>query len=303
MFSVGCIVDDQLLTSMFKRKWWLAAFLVAAVGFAVLLYWLLPPSYTVTNGFRIGQFMGVSLELPEFTKQRFKMVGFLADAYDRAGLDLEMARDQYPRAVSVSIENDFNKTHNVDTLIFSVRAADPRLAKAMSKALSDHLIDLHGQKLEQARQIREREIDDWRTGISTTETRIEALEQQLEVAAGSKMIGETAVYLLTSKIQEQRDILFHMKQLRHNVTLKNMNPVESFNTEIISAVRAPEKPSFPRLSLLVPVMVFAATVFWVVLCWLEMALSASRVKSANRERRAELASFEGFVGKFANSRE
>lgn len=247
----------------------LVAMVVIAVIAAIALNKLLPKTYSVTNSLRIGQFMGIPLELPEFTKQRFKMVGFLADAYEEADVDLDIARDDYPRTVKVSIENDFNKQHGIDTIIFSTRGNSPEQAIAMSNAVSNHLIKIHGKKLKEARAIRNQEIAEWDTGITDTKSKIEELEGMLSKSK-SDNINQGALYILTSQFQEQREIMFHMMQIRNNVKLQMSNPVQSFNTQIASTVRPPEKPSFPKLSILIPGLVFAAALFWSFLCWVEL---------------------------------
>ena len=270
-------MNDNLFKTMFNRLRFLILAIVLGIIAAVVLTSILPKTYTVTNGIRLGKYMGVPLELPEFTKQRFKLVGFLADAYDAAGIELEISRDDYPRTVKVSIENDFNKLSNVDTLIFSSKGPTPELARQMNKALTDHLISLHGEKLQEARAIREKEIEVWRNGINVTEGKIKELEVMLDKAADERKMNDTAVFLISAKLEEQRDILFHMKQVLHNTILKNENPVESYNTEAVSEVRAPSKPSFPKLSILLVGMTILAFLGWALGCWLEYMLKQEAI--------------------------
>lgn len=262
-------MNDPLFNVLFKRRGWLGVSLLLAVGCAVLLQNVLPKSYTVTNGVRIGRFMGVPLEMPEFTKQRLKMVGFLADAYEAAGINLGIARDDLPRTVNVSIENDLNKTNNVDTLIFAVKGRSPAEARAMSLALSRALERVHGAKLDEAKRLRESEIQGWAEGIEVTEQRLERLDTKFDQLRPG-VVDDVALYTLGAKMQENRNLLIHMMQVRNNAILQNHNPVETFNTEVVSQVRAPERASFPRLGLLVPALVALAAFGWLALCWLEV---------------------------------
>lgn len=265
-------MSDPLFSAMLRRKNHLFILLAAAIVAAVVLNFVLPKTYKVTNCIRLGRFMGVPLELPEFTNQRFKMVGFVSDAYDKAGITLDIPKDDLPRTVKVNIENDLNKTHGVDTLIFETRGETPEEARAMSAALSDHLIYIHGQKLEEARSIRDREIQAWDASIVQTKKEIDSLSDQLK-GLDSKSLDQAAMFMMNAKLHERRNILFNMMQMRHNVTLKNGNPVESFNTEVASIVRTPEKPSFPKLSLLLPAFWVMAFMAWLAFCWLETALA------------------------------
>ncbi len=261
-------MNDPLFRVFYKRRGLLAIGAVLAVGLAFLLQNVLPKTYSVSNGVRIGRFMGVPLEMPEFTQQRLKMVGFLADAYEAAGIDLGIARDDLPRTVIVSIENDLNKTNNVDTLIFSVKGRSPEQARAMSQALSRALERVHGAKLEEAKLLREREIQGWLQGIEVTEERLERLDQKLDHLQPG-VVADVALYTLGAKMQENRNLLIHMMQVRNNAILQNQNPVETFNTEAVSQVRAPERASFPRLGLLLPALLALSMFGWIALCWLE----------------------------------
>ncbi len=261
-------MNDPLCVILMRRRFWLAAAFGLAVIGAFVLQRVLPKSYTVANGVRIGRYMGVPLEMPEFTKQRLKMVGFLADAYEAAGLKLQISRDDLPRTVKVTIENDLNKQNNVDTLVFATKGRSPEEARAMSQALSLALVRVHGAKLEQARRIREQEIKDWQQGIALTETSLERMDQRLDgLRPGA--VSEVALYTLGAKMQEHRNLLINMIQSRNQAFLQNNNPVETFNTEVVSQARAPERASFPRLGLLLPALIALALLGWVGLCWLE----------------------------------
>lgn len=269
-------MSDQLLTTMFQRKRRLLLLLLLATLTAILLYNILPKSFTVTNGIRIGRFMGVPLELAEYTKQRFKMVGFLAEAYEKAELQLDVPQDDLPRTVKVSIENDFNKINNIDTLIYSTRGSTPQVAQEMSAALSDYLIGLHGQRLAEARAIREKEVEAWREGVVETRAKIAQLEDMLTGNMGTSL-NQAAMLILTSKFQDQRAVLFNMMQLQYSVTLKNDNPVESYNTEAVSEARAPERAAFPKLSHLLLALYVVAGLAWATSCWLETVLATHKV--------------------------
>lgn len=259
----------DLLAVFIKRKFFL--FLILPLG--LLLAWLaslsLPKQYKVTNAVRIGRFMGVHIELPEFTKQRFKQIGFLADAFEADGFEPGIPRDAYARAVKVNIENDTNKVHNVDTLVFSTKAETAEKALHMNQALSDHLIEVHRHILAEARAIRQKEIDEWRATISETERSIAELEGALRKSPLAGPGNEAALILAGAKLQEQRETLFYMRQHLHRVILDIENPVNSYATEISSRARLPLKPVFPKLSLLAVGMTFLLALAWVVLCWLE----------------------------------
>ena len=274
-------MNDLLFMAMWKRKNILFALMLVAIAAGGLLAWLLPRQYTVTNGFRIGQFMGVPLEQPEFTRQRFRQVGFIADAYEAANLLLPMPRDRFPKTVKVSIENDFNKQSNIDTVVFSTTAETPELALALNQALGEHLILVHGRKLDEAKTLRRREVTDWQADIQKTSADLKVMESRLMNMSSGKGLGEAAVFLTTAKLEEKQSLLFHMKEKIHHVNLKIDNPVESFNTEMISAPRLPERPSFPSITLLIAGMFCLSFPAWLFYCWAAVQFQQAFSKQEN----------------------
>ena len=266
-------MNDLFFMAMWHRRKVLALFMIAAIGVGGLATWLLPRQYTVNNGFRIGQFMGVPLEQPEFTRQRFRQVGFIADAYEAKDLLLAMPRDRYPKTVKVSIENDFNKQSNIDTVVFSTTAETPELALAMNEALAAHLVRVHSAKLEEAKALRRREIADWEAGIAKTTGDLEVMENRLAQLGSGQKLGEAAIFLTTAKLEEQQSLLFHMREKIHHVNLKIDNPVESFTTEIISSPRLPERPSFPSVPLLLAGLLCLSFPAWLFYCWTAAQIS------------------------------
>lgn len=277
-------MNDLLFIALWKRKKQLVLFVLVAIILGVLLSLLLPRQYTVSNGFRIGQFMGVPLELSEFTRQRFKQVGFIADAYEEAHLELDIPRDRYPNTVKVSIENDFNKVNNIDTVIFSTTGKTAEEALAMSVALGQKLVAVHTQKLEEGKAIRRMEVHELEKDIEKTTIELKAMEEALMTMGSKNGISDVAIFLTTAKLEEQHNLLFHMKEKLHQVNFQIDNPVESFTTEIISQPRLPENPSFPKISLMVAGLVFISFPAWIFFCWAMVQISGALEAERNEAR-------------------
>jgi hypothetical protein len=262
-------MENTFFITLWKRKTWLLIAMIISIAVSFAMTAFLPKTFQVKNSLRLGQFMGKPIELSEFTQQRLKQVGFLSDAFEQAHIQLDATRDDYPGMVRVSIENDFNKQRDIDTILFATLGPTPELAAKMNQAISDHLIAVHSEAFNAARSIRDREVLEWETSIEKARQQIRELESRMDQANQGETLDRMALFLQSAKLQEQRAILVQMIRLKQKAILESHNPIASFPTQVASKVRVPQKAYFPRLPLVLAVLLFLTCAIWLFLCWVE----------------------------------
>lgn len=248
-------VDLSLIFDVLKDQWRLfIAILLGALIIGATAYSLVPSRWHAEATLRIGEIASVSLGQP--TTELIEPVGEAIARMQLAQFQDAVIDSPSLKGLEQGEINLFKKTFKTAPvkgtyfIHVSVSGKSSRTAYKMLETAVETLLAIHQEKMQLAiQQVRDR-IESLDGRITLKQKSLDRLKQML----GGKSAGDT-VRVLDLLDRQQTDI----RQLidERSAMESMLQPPQTFNTTIVDAVRADDRPYFPRLSMFLIASVLA----------------------------------------------
>lgn len=242
-------IDLSLIVDALKDQWRLfSIILMVALIAGIIAYSFTPSRWEAEATLRVGEIASISSGESANNTELIEPIGETV-----ARMQLMQFQDTVINSPTLQgIEQGeialFKKTFEAEPvrgtyfIHVSVSGGSPQTAQKMLETVIETLLAIHQEKMQPAiQQVRDR-IEGLNNRIALKQKNLERLKQM----QGGKNAGDTvrALDLLDRQetdIQQLKDDRSGMESMLH--------PPQTFNTSVVDAVRAGNKPYFPRLSM------------------------------------------------------
>ena len=250
-------IDLSLIADALKDQWRLfAIILMIAFIVGITAYSLTPSRWQAEATLRVGEIASISSGESANNTELIEPIGEAV-----ARMQLTQFQDAVINSPTLQdIEQGeialFKKTFEAESMRgtyfihVSVSGKSPQTAQKMLETAIETLFAVHQEKMQPAIQQVQERIEGLNSRIALKQKSLERLKQLLT----GKNAGDTvrALDLLDRQetdIQQLKDARSTMESMLH--------PPQTFNTSVVDAVRASDKPYFPRLSMFLILSILA----------------------------------------------
>ncbi len=253
-------VSDFFVILIRGKRVLISIFLVIMLaGFAYLL--TASKSYKISGTIYVGRLQRILIEEGEFVAQKLQDTSFVTRALQRNNVKLDQPVSRLVRKIKTDVVNEIKKTEDVGIVQLSVEYKDPESTLAVYKALTDLLIEEHGQLLEHGSSVfKGMEKMFWDDEKKLSES-IAGDEAELAKSGAAAARDSIPSYLLLSHtLAEKRTSHQALVKDIHYLKLEGDSATKSFNTRLASEPTLPDDPFKPKKLLVLIMVLVLATV-------------------------------------------
>ena len=250
----------DFLVILIKKFWFFTAIWILVLGTAILYLALAKKTYRLQGTIFVGRFQEDLLEEGEFVAHKLQDYSFAKKALGNAGLNLDIPIIRLGRFIDSEVLNEVKKVKDVGLVQLTVEYKDQQKCYEIYKALTDQLIDEHGQLLAQATSVLKEMHEGFARDALALEATVEEDEKMVLELSKKEGLQVPSHLLLAHSIAEKRG--FHNKLLKDIGYLKieEDSATKSFNTKLASPPEIPDEHYKPKRMLTLILGVIIATI-------------------------------------------
>lgn len=217
-------------------------------------------TYRLEGTIYIGRFQEILLEEGEFVANKLTDYSFIKRALDNRNITLDIPVSRLTRLVHTDIVNEIKKIDDVGIVNLTVEYKGREKAHEIFKALTDQLIEDHGDLLKESQVVFNQMIEQFRVNEEETRENLKRDEEQLYANAQKPSSASVPSHLLLGHtISEKRQFLKTLVKDRNYLIIEADSATKSYNTKLAAEPQVPDEHYKPKtLIVLVVALVFAA---------------------------------------------
>lgn len=257
-------VSDFFVILIRGKRVLISVFLAIAIA-GVLYLLTAEKSYKISGTIYVGRLQENLLEEGEFVAQKLQDTSFVTRALARNGIKLDAPVSRLVRKIKTNVVNEIKKIDDVGIVQLSVEHKDPQTTLAIYKALTDLLIEEHGELLQHGADVfKGMEKMFWEDEQKLRESIVKD-EAELQKSGPTAARDSVPSYLLLGHtLAEKRTAHQVLVKDIHYLKLEGDSATKSFNTRLASEPTLPDEPFKPKKILVMILVLVLASVASIV---------------------------------------
>lgn len=253
-------VSDFFVILIRGKRVLISVFIAIVLAGAVYLL-TAEKSYKISGTIYVGRLQEILLEEGEFVAQKLQDTSFVTRALQRNGVKIDQPVSRLVRKIKTDVVNEIKKIDDVGIVQLSVEYKDPESTLTIYKALTDLLIEEHGQMLEHGANVfKGMEKMFWDDEKKLRDS-IAGDEAELAKSGAAAARDSIPSYLLLGHtLAEKRTAHQVLVKDIHYLKLEGESATKSFNTRLASEPTLPDEPFKPKKLLVLVLVLVLATV-------------------------------------------
>lgn len=253
-------VSDFFVILIRGKRVLISVFMAIVLAGAVYLL-TAEKSYKISGTIYVGRLQEILLEEGEFVAQKLQDTSFVTRALQRNGVKIDQPVSRLVRKIKTDVVNEIKKIDDVGIVQLSVEYKDPESTLTIYKALTDLLIEEHGQMLEHGANVfKGMEKMFWDDEKKLRDS-IAGDEAELAKSGAAAARDSIPSYLLLGHtLAEKRTAHQVLVKDIHYLKLEGESATKSFNTRLASEPTLPDEPFKPKKLLVLVLVLVLATV-------------------------------------------
>jgi hypothetical protein len=261
----GSMKDQELLSIadfiviLLRRFWIFLSVFVLVMALAVVYLAISKKTYRLEGTIYVGRFQEILLEEGEFVANKLTDYSFIKRALESRNIELDIPIKRLSRLIHTEVVNEIKKIDNVGIVKLTVEYKGKEKAYEIFKALSDQLIEDHGELLLESQVVFNRMIDQFKDNENELRENLKRDEEQLYANAQSPGNASVPSHLLLGHtVSEKRQFLKTLIKDRNYLVIESNSATKSYNTKLAAEPEIPDEHYKPKtLIVLVVALVFA----------------------------------------------